>query len=519
MYDKGRCKKRRYGNCGPIKEGDEYCLFHKPNKNRKEAINFYERVQDQAKKVEIIEDDKGSERKRFIFDDRIDWKGYSFPDIPKNEQTEESSFSFSYTLFNDTAIFQDAIFEGTADFWRAEFEKANFKSTVFKKTARFLTVEFELIGFFEDAIFGNDAIFLGAKFGIIGANFGDAKFKGFANFNGVKFNAGAYFKGAQFEEGVEFLSVKFGGPANFKHAHFGKGTRFQMVEFKNMCNFAKATFLGNLSFSGIDFRKIITLVEDLGEIEFGVITREVWVEEKVIEKKLAKLNRFEKGTIMKKINIWKIINNTVEIEEKSFKSHQFSKLRNFTERIKKDLGRDPTLSISKLEVKQVKNKFQLPQAKEEGCRIQRISYEKEGRKEDADKMFAHEMQARREQKEGKLAQLIEKLIADWTCEYGTNWQRVLKLSGISIFISTLFYWLGNIGLLPGNTYAIAVNGTVISKLGDSLYYSIITFTTLSYGYLHPNGWLMKTVSASESLAGALFTALIIVVFARKWMRG
>jgi len=59
----------------------------------------------------------------------------------------------------------------------------------------------------------------------------------------------------------------------------------------------------------------------------------------------------------------------------------------------------------------------------------------------------------------------------------------------------------------------------LEGLGDSLYYSVITFTTLGFGDLHPAGLTMKLLSGIESAVGALFVALIIVVFARKWMRG
>lgn len=52
---------------------------------------------------------------------------------------------------------------------------------------------------------------------------------------------------------------------------------------------------------------------------------------------------------------------------------------------------------------------------------------------------------------------------------------------------------------------------------NALYYSLVTFTTLGYGDMHPTGWL-KALSAIEALTGAVFMALIVAVIARKWMR-
>ncbi|WP_297549065.1 potassium channel family protein [Thermococcus sp.] len=55
------------------------------------------------------------------------------------------------------------------------------------------------------------------------------------------------------------------------------------------------------------------------------------------------------------------------------------------------------------------------------------------------------------------------------------------------------------------------------RFANALYYSLVTFTTLGYGDMHPTGWL-KALSALEALTGAVFMALIVAVIARKWMR-
>ena len=55
----GRCKKEELGNCGPIKDGDDYCLFHKPGKSAEEAREFYEKLKEQA----VIETDENGKEK------------------------------------------------------------------------------------------------------------------------------------------------------------------------------------------------------------------------------------------------------------------------------------------------------------------------------------------------------------------------------------------------------------------------------------------------------------------------
>ena len=56
-----------------------------------------------------------------------------------------------------------------------------------------------------------------------------------------------------------------------------------------------------------------------------------------------------------------------------------------------------------------------------------------------------------------------------------------------------------------------------SKIQCSLYFSCVTFTTLGYGDYRPIGRL-QVVAAVEAVLGALMIALIVVVFARRFLR-
>ncbi|WP_297514406.1 potassium channel family protein [Thermococcus sp.] len=264
--------------------------------------------------------------------------------------------------------------------------------------------------------------------------------------------------------------------------------------------------------------------------------------------------------------------------------------------------------------------FKIPTAIPEAARIQRISFEKEGRREEADIMFIFEMRTKRKlrlaeaESRGKLEQLwikilnlFEWLFGDLSSEYGTSGQRIFWNVILTIGIFGIIYWLTivsyswdripwwlNIGifltlgiisyfghlaysgkfedvvslkqlikppvdmkirvtittlllyaLFVGHQYVsshfisskwqvlaparILLNNTPIgiteqqpygSWFGtflNALYYSLVTFTTLGYGDMHPTGWL-KALSALEALTGAVFMALIVAVIARKWMR-
>jgi len=186
-------------------------------------------------------------------------------------------------------------------------------------------------------------------------------------------------------------------------------------------------------------------------------------------------------------------------------------------------------------------RFKLPSAEAEACRVQRISYEREGRKDDADRMFVRERRAlRRAEVEeakanvrevkalnptsfGKKVRIwfvikatsnyllakgrssLEFLLADLTCEYGTNWKRPVILWMLFVFFifPLLYFILGGI--------------TKVSSILDYLYFSIVTATTLGYGDLQPIGWC-KLIASTEAIFGTFMWAVFLVVFARKYMR-
>ena len=101
------------------------------------------------------------------------------------------------------------------------------------------------------------------------------------------------------------------------------------------------------------------------------------------------------------------------------------------------------------------------------------------------------------------------IFADLTCKYGVSIFRIVvwMLGVISLF-ALLYYTLQNI-----NYY----NDHVHLSLADSLYYSLITYTTIGYGDFHPVG-IYKIFSAIEGLLGVILTSLFTVIVARRIIR-
>lgn len=70
-------------------------------------------------------------------------------------------------------------------------------------------------------------------------------------------------------------------------------------------------------------------------------------------------------------------------------------------------------------------------------------------------------------------------------------------------------------IISGYAVVYYLHGPTLNSPVDSLYYSVVTFTTLGYGDILPSSGNMKLICASEALLGALTMGLIIGVFSKK----
>ena len=126
----------------------------------------------------------------------------------------------------------------------------------------------------------------------------------------------------------------------------------------------------------------------------------------------------------------------------------------------------------------------------------------------------------------------------WSCflnviyGYGEKPWNVILSAGILIFAFALFFSLIGIGnpeiielkgiavhQNSGNIVDLASKGllknNVIRNYPDSLYFSLITFTTLGYGDFRPLEGLERILAGSEAFIGAFMMALFVYTFARR----
>ncbi len=107
-------------------------------------------------------------------------------------------------------------------------------------------------------------------------------------------------------------------------------------------------------------------------------------------------------------------------------------------------------------------------------------------------------------------------MVDIFCGYGERPLRVIFFSLSFIVVCGVAYFL--LGVSDGGQLVVVNHSESWSanliNFSKSLYFSVVTFTTLGYGDLVPLG-VSRLVAAIEAFAGSFTLALFVVVFVKK----
>ena len=108
---------------------------------------------------------------------------------------------------------------------------------------------------------------------------------------------------------------------------------------------------------------------------------------------------------------------------------------------------------------------------------------------------------------------------DLFCGYGESPINVIVFSLMLIFICAVLYFLFGVQSADGLIklsfqHSFSDN---LSAFFSSIYFSVVTFTTLGYGDIHPVGF-SRLIAAIEAFVGSFALALYVVVFVQKTTR-
>jgi len=141
-------------------------------------------------------------------------------------------------------------------------------------------------------------------------------------------------------------------------------------------------------------------------------------------------------------------------------------------------------------------------------RLARKQYEMSGGSDGAARMYILENDTKL--KNAGLTKNIALRIYKVLSNYGEAPSRVaIWAAAIIVLCAVVYSWAG---------VCSSASPEPVNSLLVSLYYSVVTFTTLGYGDFSPNSGFTRFISATEAVAGLLLTSLFMVTVVRKYSR-
>jgi len=497
--------------CGrPPHKESIYCIFHakaeeKTEKDFKDALKEYvNRIKEKNGDCNFV---------KFIFiGDIIDFKKDLNIKIFKNAIFSGATFEghvffletifkgkadFFRTTFKGDIYFSNVSFEGKADFLRAKIEgKADFTGATFKENTDFRNTIFAGNAYFSFAVFEGKADFTEATLDK-SSEFKGTTFKADACFESTNFKGDTiYFTNAIFEGDANFFVVSFKGNSNFVEATFKRGANFEQAIFESDVDFRVNYFNKKLNLSKIKTfsgnKLFVKLNNKEGEISFERASLEnIYLDMELV-----------RGVL---IDFTDALLRNTKVKKDQIESHILQeKEKKFSE------AREIYLIL--------KNNFHsIGHYNDESW-----AFKKE--KDMERKNYCHFR---------TLHQWLWYCFLNAIFGYGEKpWNAILS-AGILIFtFALLFSFIG-----IGNPEIIELKGTAIHhqdvenivdleskgllknditrNFPDSLYFSLITFTTLGYGDFRPLEGIGRILAGSEAFIGAFIMALFVYTFARR----
>ncbi len=276
--------------------------------------------------------------------------------------------------------------------------------------------------------------------------FEEARIMGFATFKETTFEGAADFSNTTFGIEADFRGAKFQGPADFSFAKIEDGdAEFDEAIFSGETEFLWTTVKGGASFKKVTFVDIAYFME-------AVFEGDVSFEEATIDGE----SSFHLAEIKGCLN-----------------------LKNTT--------------------------FRLPEAQEEACRKAKQTWEKLGDRDEADRNFYREMEAKRKQKP-PYRRYPEWLLFQSILGYGI---RPFRFIG---------YWLLVILVIFPISFWLSKGVVGATDVFSYVYFSVVTAVTLGYGNHYPTYWLPQMLVIVESVVGIIAWAAFIAMLSRKYMR-
>ncbi|MFQ5795887.1 MAG: pentapeptide repeat-containing protein [Candidatus Bipolaricaulia bacterium] len=451
-----------------LADSDGYCVFH--HSDEKDPGSFQEKLLEQLEAENF--DFTG-----YIFPEEFDWGDRTFE---REVRFVEAQF-LTGACFDEIRFLRDVSFEGArftgeeVSFWGARFAG---ERTIFLG-ARFETerVSFEFARFsgrevrFDGAEFLSEEVnFEAAVFARGRVSFAGTRFSGVTSFEDVEFNGRrALFDGTVFSgEFTRFKSAHFEAETVFRYTQFSREAYFDQIHGADL-TLSQVRFSGAVSFAGAELDRATFRDVDLRNVSF-------------------------RGVQLRDVHFINVVWNQAIYRWAGPLRELFARPICRDERDANDLE-----SYARAE---------------DVCRQIKRVYQNAGNYQQAGEFHYGEMECARRTRRWLSKNLGPYQLYRLVIGYGERPLRVILTSALIILVFALPYW-GS-----GDLFTITQNNVLqTADLFDTVYFSVVTFTTLGLGDFQPTAtsWV-RAIVMIEAFLGAFMMALFVLTFGRKMIR-
>ncbi len=472
----------------PAAEGRDVCIAHTKDRTPEEEKAFAALI---GKKLD---------------ENDYNFTGYFFPNPFED---------FNNQTFVADAIFDSAHFAGFVDFRKAKFNgKTLFNSTHFGyawfHNVRFGSNDSSDVSF-NWATFDGDALFKGAEF-YGRALFQKVTFGGRVEFEEIcgtktRFHEGACFGWSKFADNASFKEAEFGKQANFQDVTFSSAAFFNGAEFKGDAWFAKAKFGSDAWFRKTTFHSKSFFLHSRFEGSLSLDGTVFEAKAKFYGATIAPAGFFRftipKGCGESVYRFAKQVSQKMGQYQEAGDWHYKERCHTLAakwQKAKKQLRESVPSWLGLLEALSGLHEAAKSHYKEPHPDLT-------ARLQDA-KEHVRSLRGLPRALWAILGVLGECVFIRGIFGYAEKPKRIAAIAGGVIVGSGLLYWLRE---------AIVLEGVPIGPF-RSIYFSIVTFTTLGLGNIKPITDFGRFLVGLEAIAGAFLMAAFIVTLARRWGR-
>lgn len=392
-------------------------------------------------------------------------------------------------------------FAGEADFGRCVFRNDAIFRCEFHGGAEFSDSRFTERAAFSDAVFNDAAEFRGVRFDHE-AHFVLTTFRRGALFTGAEFRHAAQFSGASFLRSAEFASAQFHDTAIFLASRF-RSASFFGATFHGMAQFNGAVIRGSLV---LEFCKVKGTLDLHVDPAWPMDSERGWLN-------VAEVDVSQGGRLRIPMDL---IGHNQRARFPRPRDPGRAGLRSMRAmrwplRLRRIMNKRVP-SVYLIEGEEQHDPVRLRAAAEQYNMLRDNFRGLPGREDEEDRChYKFKDLTRRATRGNSLWRFWDWAVMKWCLGYGIYSRRII-ITQIGVILG--FALIYKLCLIIGGSYVVIHH---YDDQFNSLYFSVITFTTIGYGDYAPRG-ILRVFAGAEGLLGMVLTSIFTVSFARKLIR-